>query len=171
MKIEHIDLIAVWGAVTGTIALLLQLCSHFSDRHRLKATVVADMQLNEDRSDATAEISFELRNVGRRICRIERIFILGGWPTSFSMIIFQLFRIGKRYVLFDAKTASDLICLSEGEKETVVINIETFSQLSHWGHTWPIYVEITDGRIVRLLLSNLRQIQYYAAILHKHEHG
>jgi hypothetical protein len=64
-------LVAGWGAVTGTIAIGIQLKQQFADRSRLKLSATMSIQSNDKHSEEHLVFTLEVVNYGRRASRIK----------------------------------------------------------------------------------------------------
>jgi hypothetical protein len=106
-------LIALWGAVTGTIAVGIQAIQHYLDRARL--VVKPSISQYIDRATPVARICVDVSNRGRRPLSIEHIGIILPNDKKRDPNVRQ---IRKQTPLFDAITAGKVLRLAEGDKHT-----------------------------------------------------
>jgi len=114
-------LLACWGAVTGTIAIVIQVKQHLADRSRLKLSAVMSRASNEKLREDHLVFTLEVVNHGRRVSRIKCAgiqlqpseMIVGGQtlapPTTYEIR------------LYEADRSEDLVELAEGGSHRFVL--------------------------------------------------
>ena len=116
-----VGLAAIWGAITGTFALVIQLLQHLADRPRL--TLQSSMGIKSDARNPVHHlfVRLEMVNNGRRSVRVERMAVLV--PGTTAPIIpkreegANLKLVSSELVLFDAEDKGRFIEISpEGGK-------------------------------------------------------
>jgi hypothetical protein len=119
-----VGIAAIWGAITGTIALIIQLTQHLADRAKIKLEASMSFQSNEVNPKFHLCVQLSVVNEGRRLVRIECAGIVmpnatlktSAKPTQPSI---SLEASSSRRELFNAKTKNRLLELSaEGGKFT-----------------------------------------------------
>src|SRR5438270_11669000 len=69
-------LIALWGAVTGTVAVAVQIAHHFSDRGRLEISASMSQTVDRANPKPRLKVEVELCNTGRRPITVEQVGII-----------------------------------------------------------------------------------------------
>ncbi|MEI7819562.1 MAG: hypothetical protein WCK55_01495 [Verrucomicrobiota bacterium] len=139
---------ALWGALTGTIALLIQLKQHHADRAHLKLDAV--LSITSDRTSKTrVTFTIDAVNHGRRLIRIESAGIElpptkpplpeGVIEERNELFVFQSERAGRRVEL-------------EGEGGKFTFRTDPFPRelLSVLGRRATAFVEDTRGHRYRV---------------------
>lgn len=98
------SIVAIWGAVTGTIGILLQLRAFFHDRPRLKVAV--------SRRLVSDHLEIEMVNLGRRTIYTDAILLVRERPWKFP-------RRGVQRWEEECREASTQMELKEGEGVSV----------------------------------------------------
>jgi hypothetical protein len=119
-----VGLAAIWGAITGTIALIIQLMQHLADRAKVQLEASMSFQSNEANPKFHLCVQLSVVNQGRRLVRIESAGII--LPNTTLKTLGKLGQpslsfesSSSRRELFNAKTKNRLLELSaEGGKFT-----------------------------------------------------
>lgn len=150
-SLERVTLItAIWGALTGTLALVVQALQYFADRGKL--VVAAHMSQRVDRANPKSRISVDVDvvNLGRRPISIEHVGIMLPNPPKKEKEVVRNMRTSTP--LFDAQSANKLFRLEEGQKHT--FRSDPFPQA--WGRALyavgkkgTAFVRLTNGKEYR----------------------
>ena len=113
-------LIAVWGAVTGTLAIAIQLTLYLKDRSQLKLTAFMSMVSNEKMPEHHLVFKMEVVNHGRRVAYIRRagiqlepsVMAIGGKWTKADE---------SELTIFDADRTGRTVELAEGKRHLFVL--------------------------------------------------
>jgi hypothetical protein len=113
-------LVAGWGAVTGTVAIAIQLTQYFTDRSQLKLNAFMSMESNEKLPEHHLAFTMEVVNHGRRVAYIRRVGIqlepsvmaIGGKWTKADE---------SELTIFDADRTGRTIELAEGKRHLFVL--------------------------------------------------
>lgn len=149
-QVEYLTLgIAFWGALTGSIALLIQYLQHREDKSELK--LIPKMSIGSSASGGMMEamelIDFEIEvvNVGRRVARIDEvgISVKGKKPSKNAH--------GMNIIIYDSQE-DDVVSLSEGEKK--VFRLPRWNQTlqdmaEHFSENETAYVRLTSGKQIK----------------------
>jgi hypothetical protein len=121
MNAETIGLlVAGWGAVTGTVAIAIQLTQYFTDRSKLKLHAFMSMASNEKMLEHHLVFTIEVVNHGRRVSYIRRagiqlepsvMHIGGKWTQADE----------SELTIFDADRTGRTIELAEGKRHLFVL--------------------------------------------------
>ncbi|MCW5554327.1 MAG: hypothetical protein KIS67_19480 [Verrucomicrobiae bacterium] len=126
MNAETITLfVAVWGAVTGTIAIAIQLAQHLADRSRLKLKARMSIESNEKQPEHQQPehhvvFTLEVVNHGRRVSRIRRVGIELE-PREMSIGGMNMKPKESEITLFDADKSGQFVELGEGKRHCFVL--------------------------------------------------
>ena len=113
-------LVAGWGAVTGTLAIAIQLTLYLKDRSQLKLTAFMSMESNEKMPEHHLVFTIEVVNHGRRVSYIRRAGIqlepsvmdIGGKWTQANE---------SELTIFDSDRTGRTIELGEGKRHLFVL--------------------------------------------------
>ncbi|MBN1142321.1 MAG: hypothetical protein JXB25_11100 [Deltaproteobacteria bacterium] len=149
-KVEILTLgIAFWGAVTGSIALLIQFLQHRGDKSDLK--LIPKMSIGSSvlggMIEARELIDFELEvvNVGRRVARIDEvgISVKGKNPSKNSHVL--------KIIIYDSQQ-NDVASLNEGEKKIFKLHRwnRTMQDIAeYFSENETAYVRLTSGKQIK----------------------
>jgi hypothetical protein len=138
--------VAVWGAITGTVALSLQYAQHRRDKSELKLIPKMSIGTSARGSliDAMEMIDFEIEviNVGRRVARIDEVGISLRRNTGGKG------KHGVNLLLFSSKD-EEVVTLEEAEKRVFQLarwekTLEDVAE--HFADEETAYVRLTSGR-------------------------
>lgn len=140
--------IAILGAVTGTIALVVQLLEYWHDRAKIKLS--GCMSLSSNIADPVERYEFQLDvvNKGRRVARISEIYI----ETKKE-------KPGAKFKIFDA-AGQNAIALEEGETKRFGDRIATNSLdglFESFEEKELFSVRLTTGEIHRVQFSTVKK--------------
>lgn len=118
------DVIGIWGAITGTLALGIKAFEFFTDRAKLRLQASMGFQSNEVNPKFHLYVQISVVNEGRRLVRIESVGVISPnstlktWPKPGQPSLSLKISSSKRE-LFNAKNKGRLLELSpEGGKFT-----------------------------------------------------
>jgi hypothetical protein len=113
-----VGLAAIWGAITGTLALVIQLLQHLADRPKLVLRSSMGIKSDAQNPKHHLYVRLEIVNNGGRSARVERIAVM--LPESTAPIIPRreqsstLRLVSSEFVLFDAETKGRFIEIPPG---------------------------------------------------------
>ena len=149
-QVEALTLIiAFWGAITGSIALLIQFLQHRGDKSDLKLT--PKMSIGASASDemikAIELIDFEMEvvNVGRRVARIDEVGISVKGKTTAKN------GPGLNLVVYDSQK-DGVVSLNEGEKRIFKLHrwSRTLQEMAEqFSENETAYVRLTSGKKIK----------------------
>jgi hypothetical protein len=117
MTPEQITLtIAIWGAATGTVALVLQYLQHRADRPDLRITAHLSNTVDVRHPQARLVFALEAVNHGRRPVRIERVGV--ELPPKDEPLPEGVFSQSSWVNVFDTEFGQPSVELGEGAKHT-----------------------------------------------------
>ena len=137
---------ALWGAVTGTIALMLQLARHRADRPILKLDAV--LRLTSDRTSKIRIVfTIEAVNHGQRLIRIESAGI--ELPPAKAKLPEGVTEERSELFVFQSERAGGRVELDEGNKFTFGLDPFPRELLSALSKRATAFVEDTRGQRYR----------------------
>jgi hypothetical protein len=155
--------VAVWGAITGTIALSTQLLQLRRDRTDLKLQpqMTIRSSINKDLIDAIEMIDFQVEvvNVGRRVARIDEVGIHIKGRAKLQD------KHGLNIIVFNGKE-DGIFSLQEGEKKVFEMRRwpRTLQDMAeHFADEESVYVRLTSGKQYSALLRTLSMSKLKAA--------
>jgi hypothetical protein len=148
-------IVAVWGAITGTIALSTQLLQLRRDRTnlKLKPRMTIGCSIDKGVIEAMEMIDFDVEvvNVGRRVARIEEIGIYIRGKAS------PRDKHGVNIIVFNGKE-DGVFSLQEGEKKVFELRrwSKTLQDMAeHFADEETVYVRLTSGKQYNVALRTL----------------
>jgi hypothetical protein len=139
-------LLACWGALTGTIAIVIQLRQHLADRSRLKLSAVMSIASNEKLRENHLVFTLEVVNHGRRVSRIRCAGIQ--LQPSETIIAGKTFPRATRWEirLYDADRSGGIVELAEGGLKRFVLEPFPEKEAQTLRDTEVAFVTDTHGR-------------------------
>jgi hypothetical protein len=113
-------LVAGWGAVTGTVAITMQLAQYFADRSRLKLSAVMSIESNEKLAEHHLVFTLDVVNHGRRVSYI-RCAGIQLEPRKIDIGGIKMQEDESEITLFDADRTGRTVELAEGKRHRFVL--------------------------------------------------
>ena len=138
-------LVAGWGAVTGTVAIAIQLKQYVADRSQLKLTASMSMASNEKQPENHFVFTIEVINQGRRVTCIRHAGIQLE-PSVMSIGGKWLQADESEITIFDADKTGRTIELTEGKRHLFVLEPFREKAVTTFRETEVAFVIDTRGR-------------------------
>ncbi len=147
------DITALWGAVTGSFALLFQASAHFRNKSKLKLSPKMSIGSSHSRNftEAAKMIDFEVGvvNVGQRVAIVDKVSITvkySWWRRIF------LKKYGADVIVFPAESEEQYKVLTEGQKFIFALRRwdDLLQNLSKTMNTQEyVMVRLTTGQVIK----------------------